>query len=88
MYQIHKKNLMIIWAGIVLLSVTNVIAKGLSLHAIYAETCLFVAGILATIVFFTVKGDLPKALVITLSPAIAQFAFSFLLILQLTYVLL
>ena len=78
MYQIHKKNLMIIWAGIVLLSVTNLIHTGLNPQAIYAESCLLAAGILSTIVFFTVKGDLPKALVITLSPAIAQFAFSFL----------
>lgn len=78
MYQIHKKNLMIIWAGIVLLSVTNLIHTGLTPQAIYAESCLLAAGILSTIVFFTVKGDLPKALVITLSPAIAQFAFSFL----------
>ena len=62
MQTVHKKNLIMVYAGIALLSITSILSYGLNLNVLNAEVCLVGAGIVATIAYFVVKNDMVKAL--------------------------
>ena len=68
MQTVHKKNLIMVYAGIALLSITSILSYGLNLNVLNAEVCLVGAGIIATIAYFVVKNDMVKALAIVLAP--------------------
>ena len=76
MQTVHKKNLIMVYAGIALLSITSILSYGLNLNVLNAEVCLVGAGIVATIAYFVVKNDMVKALAIVLAPSLATFLYS------------
>ena len=76
MQTVHKKNLIMVYAGIALLSITSILSYGLNLNVLNAEVCLVGAGIIATIAYFVVKNDMVKALAIVLAPSLATFLYA------------
>lgn len=76
MEKLHKQNLLVVLAGIVMLSLMTVIAFGLSPLGIKNIVVLVVAGIAVILCWKFVKNDLAKALCITLIPSVTTIVYA------------
>lgn len=76
MEKLHRQNLIIILAGIVMLSLLTVVAFGLSPLAIKNVVVLLTAGTAVILCWRFVKNDLAKALCITLIPSVATIVYA------------
>lgn len=76
MEKLHRQNLIIILAGIVMLSLLTVVAFGLSPLAIKNAVVLLTAGTAVILCWRFVKNDLAKALCITLIPSVATIVYA------------
>lgn len=77
MDKLHRNNLKIVWAGVILLCLTSFVAYGAGFEALNGGVILVIAGIVATLGYKFCPHDLGKALFITLSPSFATFLFSY-----------
>lgn len=76
MEKLHKQNLFVVLAGIVMLSLMTVIAFGLSPLGIKNIVVLVVSGIAVILCWKFVKNDLAKALCITLIPSVTTIVYA------------
>ena len=76
MEKLHRQNLIIILAGIVMLFLLTVVAFGLSPLAIKNAVVLLTAGTAVILCWRFVKNDLAKALCITLIPSVATIVYA------------
>lgn len=76
MERLHKQNMLIVLAGIVMLSIMTIVAYGLSAMGIRNIAVLVVSGIAVVVCFKLVKNDLAKALCITLIPSFATIIYA------------
>lgn len=76
MKKLHRNNLIIIWCCVAALAAFAVVGFGLSSTVLIEIVCVLVGGIISTIGYFLKVSDNAKALIMTISPAIATIAFS------------
>lgn len=76
MEKLHMQNMRVVLAGIIMLSIITVIAFGFNVLGLRNIAVLIVAGIAVVVCWKFVKGDLAKALCITLIPSFSTIAYS------------
>lgn len=75
---LHRKNFIIIWISIALLSLISVFGYGVTFVALKGCIVVVAAGLISTIAYFAPISDNRKALFIILPPAIATLFYSWL----------
>ncbi len=76
MERLHKQNMTVVLAGIVMLSLMTIVAFGMNGMALRNVAVLVVSGIAVVACWKLVKNDLAKALCITLIPSLATIVYS------------
>lgn len=75
---LHRKNFIIIWISVALLSLISVFGYGVTFVALKGCIVVVAAGLISTIAYFAPISDNRKALFIILPPAIATLFYSWL----------
>lgn len=75
---LHRKNFIIIWISVALLSLISVFGYGVTFVALKGCIVVVAAGLISTIAYFAPISDNKKALFIILPPAIATLFYSWL----------
>ena len=73
---LHRKNFIIIWISVALLSLISVFGYGVTFVALKGCIVVVAAGLISTIAYFAPISDNKKALFIILPPAIATLCYS------------
>ena len=76
MEKLHTQNMRVVLAGIIMLSIMTVVAFGFNVIGLRNVAVLIAAGIAVAVCRKFVKGDLAKALCITLIPSISTIVYS------------
>ncbi len=76
MKNLHKKNLIIIWCSVAILSLVSIFGYGMSLMCVKACLIVIASGVISTFAYFFAPTDAKKALFIALPPAIGTLFYS------------
>lgn len=77
MQKLHKKNMLIVEVGVLLLIIMTFVSYGLSAQSYIGTAILLVCGVLAFVGYKYINNDLAAALIITVAPSVGTFAYAF-----------
>ena len=77
MRELHKKNMLIVEIGVLLLIIMTFVSYGVSVKSYIGTAILILCGLLVFVGYKYIKNDLATALMITVIPSVGTFAYSF-----------
>lgn len=77
MRELHKKNMLIVEVGVLLLVIMTFVSYGVSVKSYIGTAILILCGLLVFVGYKYIKNDLATALMITVIPSVGTFAYAF-----------
>ena len=77
MRELHKKNMLIVEIGVLLLIIMTFVSYGVSVKSYIGTAILILCGLLVFVGYKYIKNDLATALMITVIPSVGTFAYAF-----------